>query len=138
MPVYKFACGECDLEFDRLISREESKGPISCINCGSDAKKIIGNVNFNFSSTRKQGETGVHDIDYPVIDKAVGRSSEKRWGNFEERRSAEDSARSNLDTAYLGKVPIGAHTDGYYKVSEERLDVRREAAKDLDQALSGS
>lgn len=138
MPVYKYECSGCGLEFDRLVSSSEGSEKTSCVNCEEEATKIVAKASFNFSSSRAQGETGVHDIDYPVVDKAVGRSAEKRWIKFEERRKAEDHARSDYDSPYLGKVPIGDHTDGYYRVPQERLEVRREAAKELHEALVGN
>ena len=138
MPVYKYECGKCGLEFDKLVSRSEGNAEVGCINCDAPAEKIVGKTNFSFSSTRKQGDTGVHDIDYPVLDKAVGRSAEKRWVKFEDRRAAEDRARADYESPYLGKIPIGDHTDGYYKVPDKRIEERREAAAELHEAWSGS
>lgn len=136
MPVYKYECEECGFVFEKLISSSENSETYSCLSCDSTAHKILGKANFNFKSNRKQGNTGVHDIDYPGIDKAVGRSAEDRWGHFYERRKAEDKARESYGTQYLGKVPLGPHTDGYYQVSNEKLEERRHAAKELHEALT--
>ncbi len=39
------------------------------------------------------GNSGVHDLDYPVLDKAVGRSAEAKWPEYLKRKADRDRVR---------------------------------------------
>jgi putative FmdB family regulatory protein len=136
MPVFRYECSKCGLQFDRLTSKVGGEPEVPCLNCNEASKKLISKVSFNYNSTRPQGDTGVHDVDYPVVDKAVGRSAETRWLRFKERRNVEDTARKTYGTEYLGKVHIDEKTDEYYKVPKEKIEYRRDVAKELHEVLS--
>jgi putative FmdB family regulatory protein len=138
MPVYKYLCKSCGLEFDKLVSVSDAKKESDCISCSGKANKMITSANFNFKSKQEQGSTGIHDIDYPNVDKAVGRSAETKWIDFRDRREVADQARDAYNAKYLGKIAVDSHTDEYYKVSDSKVKYRREVANELSDALSHS
>ena len=135
MPVFRYECKKCGVTFNKLVASATNSQATGCTACGAIANKIVTASNFAFHSDRPQGETGVHDIDYPVIDKAVGRSAETRWTDFKDRRDFEDGARKQYGTEYLGKFPVGPHEDQYYKVNDTRLNERREVIREGEQVL---
>lgn len=53
------------------------------------------------------GNSGVHDLDYPSLDKAVARSSEKRWGVYSDRQSERDKVRKETGATALSSDSSG-------------------------------
>lgn len=47
MPIYGYACPQCEHEFDRMLSMSRCSEPQSCPECGTEAKKQITAPNFN-------------------------------------------------------------------------------------------
>jgi putative FmdB family regulatory protein len=136
MPVYRYECSKCGLSFEKLVSKVSANAETSCVSCLAPSHKVVSRAAAVFNSSRPAGETGIHDVDYPVADKMVGRSAEKKWVQFQERRDVEDTARKEYGTEYLGKVAVNANTDEYYAVGPERLNLRREIAKEADKIMS--
>jgi putative FmdB family regulatory protein len=135
MPVYRYECRKCNLSFDKLVI-QSNQSSTTCENCGDTAEKIVARTNMSFKSTRPQGETGIHDVDYPVVDKAVGRSAETRWQGFNARKETEAKAREAYDTKSLGKFPVSDDTDEYYKVAAKRIEYRRNVINEYGKIVS--
>ncbi len=88
MPLYKYQCFECGLEFEELrpaSKREECP----CPSCSIMAKKLISSGSFQFQH-KPTGpipqNTGVASVDYNY-DKVIGRDAAQKWEKIEERRS---------------------------------------------------
>ena len=47
MPLYRYRCLECNHEFEKILSIEESD-KIGCRNCEGRVEKIFGDVNIRF------------------------------------------------------------------------------------------
>lgn len=95
-PTFEYLCEDCKIVFEEtLIDPDEVKEYASCHpckNCSSIAKRVaISLVNFQFKGT--PGHSGSHDLDYPTLDKAVGRSSASKWEDINRRKEAADKVR---------------------------------------------
>lgn len=80
------------------------------------------------------GNSGVHDLDYPVLDKAVGRSANRKWKEYDARKKARDEARRRFGTNAISVGPDGEASPA----SPGVLDVREKGLQLLKKAKSGS
>ncbi len=107
MPIYEYACEKCSIEFEELLNSSEKDTYFEwhpCPNCGEKAARIqMSKVSFQFSGGQVagsgvHGNSGSHDLDYPNLDKAIGRSSENKWKNYNEQKDQRDAERRKLGT----------------------------------------
>ena len=96
----------------------------------------VSAVNFSFKAPAGQtsgsgvhGQSGVHDLDYPAVDKAVGRSAAKKWQYYGERKSARDKVRKDLGTNAITQIDntIMAAEPATLAVREQGLKTLRKA-----------
>lgn len=102
MPKYEFECAYCNLRFERSLKMGDHTTH-ECPKCQSDAPRVWDGFAFGFQDTpgAATANTGVHDKDYPTADKAVGRSSEARWGEYNERDKVKKIVRQRGATGSL-------------------------------------
>ncbi len=126
MPSYEYECVPCEATFEELhLSRAEAEKhskEYPCPGCGKPAHRIPSASNFAFGGkagsdpTSGRSSSGSHDLDYPTLDKAVGRSANRRWKAYEPRKEARDAVRKETksvaisDTRDGGFVPTDAAT----------------------------
>lgn len=123
MPRYEYFCDDCEVEFEELLlskaDAEEYFDHHPCPNCKGRAERIrVSPFSFKFSGSVNQGagsgvhgNSGVHDLDYPVLDKAVGRSAEVKWRLYNHRKEVRDKVRREAGTNAIsqsGDVIAGA------------------------------
>lgn len=132
MPKYTFACPDCELLFDRtlkLASHSEHPCPL----CKRLAPRQWSEQNFAASfavpANKPTGNTGVHDLDNPTADKAVGRSAFSRWESYEGRKEVKEKARQEGGTHALIRHDDGQHTD-YEPMTALGLDAHRKLARE--------
>lgn len=135
MPTYEFACSICEIIFEELLlSTDEIKNyrdSHPCPSCGEAAvRSPVVAVNFAFKAPGGQtqglgvhGQSGVHDLDYPALDKAVGRSSAVKWQKYDERKTERDKIRKKL-----GTNSISVSSDGEIRPADGALMNLREKA----------
>ena len=114
MPVFEFACKDCEAEFEEVFVNsdeiKEYENSCPCPNCGKRASRLgVSITNFNFKGGVRgesgvHGQSGVHDLDYPVLDKAVGRSAEKKWGRIGQDQIIRSKIRKESGSSALAKV----------------------------------
>ena len=116
IPTFEYNCSSCEVEFEEfLIQLEEVKKYSKwhpCPQCRGRAARIkVSAVNFSFTAPAGQtqgsgvhGQSGVHDLDYPSVDKAVGRSSTKKWEYYNARKAARDKARRELGVNAIKQI----------------------------------
>ena len=104
------------IEFEELLTQSDEVKQYSesypCPECGEMAPRIkVSAVSFAFKAPAGQtagsgvhGQSGVHDLDYPTVDKAVGRSASKRWGAFNARKAERDRIRKESGTNSVTRV----------------------------------
>ena len=102
MPVYEYECKHCDSLFEELLTSRADVQAYSkqhVCDCGKMADRVPSVANAVFKGI--PGRSGSHDLDYPVLDKAVGRSAEKRWGVYNQRKEARDKVRKQSGSRAL-------------------------------------
>jgi len=114
-----------------------------CPACSEDAPQVIdGGFAFSFAVTpQKEGNSGVHQDDYPTADRAVGRDAERRWGFIRERDKVKAEVRGASGTRALirkdepgGKLSYVAMTP---EQQAEHRTVARKASRALEIAKNG-
>lgn len=134
MPTYEYACEDCELLFEELFlsmsEARENAESFPCKACGNAAPRVPSATNFKFgASAMPQGNSGSHDVDYPTLDKAVGRSSAQRWQKYGQRKAERDQARKAA-----GTNAITMEGDRAVAASPKRLEVREKAMKLIKKA----
>lgn len=129
MPRYTFECTECELRFERTLKLGEHPGH-PCPNCQHQASQVMSGFGFSFKAGNgPTANSGVHDLDYPSADKAVGRSADKRWDYVGRREKAKQEARDKGGTHALIRHSGHGFID-YEPMSDKGRVARRELAKD--------
>jgi putative FmdB family regulatory protein len=141
IPTFEYRCDACEVEFEELLIQQDEVREYTewhpCPECKGRAERVkVSAVNFNFKAPagRTQGsgvhgQSGVHDLDYPMVDKAVGRSAAKKWQYYGERKEARDKARRELQTNAVKQVDgtVTAADPQTLKFREQGLTTLRKA-----------
>jgi len=119
MPTFEYSCASCEILFEELHTQqsevEKYVDSYPCPQCGGTAEREkISLTSFSFKAPAGQtqgsgvhGQSGVHDLDYPKIDKAVGRSATKKWQEYGIRKAERDKVRKEAGTNALSTTPDG-------------------------------
>jgi len=131
MPAYEYKCEPCNAQFEEILTQSEDVKKYSdwhpCPNCNGRAARIVSAANFKFAggvrgTSGVHGQSGVHDLDYPQLDKAVGRSAEKKWQVYNQRAAEREKIRKETGAGAL------AVEGGVVKpANPENLKVREQA-----------
>lgn len=140
MPRYVFECQnqDCNCRFERVLKMGDH--PMHpCPSCREDAPRCIEGEGFAFGFKQepaKEGNSGVHKEDYPTADHAVGRSAERRWATYDERRKVKEQARAAGGTHALQRqdAPSGDFVE-YVPMSGAGLDARKQRAARAFEAI---
>lgn len=128
MPKYSFECPVCNIRFERSLKIGEHPTH-ECPECHDPAPLVLSEFGFSFADGKgAPANSGVHDQDYPTADKAVGRSSEKRWEYLKARNKVKEEARKQGGTQALIR-----HTGDGFIDYEPMSDQGRTARKKLAQ-----
>jgi hypothetical protein len=95
--------------------------------CGAVADRVLSATNFQFAGA--PGQSGSHDLDYPTLDKAVGRSAAKKWQSFYEGKAQRDKVRKEA-----GQFAVTQTADGIVPTSPEKLKAREQAIQAFNEA----
>lgn len=135
IPTYEYICEACEIIFEEVFIDPEDvdkyKHAHPCTQCDSIARRIVSATNFQFKGT--PGNSGSHDLDYPTLDKAVGRSAEKKWSEFHENKRIRDKIRREA-----GQYAITQVGDSISPSSPETMRVREHAIKEFNRARKES
>lgn len=143
MPTFEYKCDQCEIEFEELLIQTDDVKKYfkwhPCPGCGGKSTRLsISVTNFKFAGGVRgesgvHGNSGVHDLDYPTLDKAVGRSSEKKWTRINSDRIERQKIRKESGTNNLSKI------DGKVApASSEVLNLREAAITKFEQVKKGS
>lgn len=131
MPTYAFECEECSVEFERSLKMAEHLTH-ACPSCGDLAHRVWDSASLSFAfkgaQTGATANTGVHADDYPTADKAVGRDSDARWAEIQERERVKNEARRQGGTHALIRHNRRDYID-YEPMSDGGRIARRNLAK---------
>lgn len=145
MPLFPYFCDVCDIEFEELLIKkaeiEEYTDHHPCPQCHDRAERIrVAPVAFQFAGGVRgesgvHGNSGSHDLDYPSLDKAVGRSANAKWDNINKRQEVRARARRELGTNAITEVngQVKAVGEKVLKERQKGLEMfkrAKEATKD--------
>lgn len=137
MPNYLYYCNTCEVEFEELlIQSDEIKqyrdGGFPCPVCHSSSERIkVNTISFNFKGGTP-GNSGSHDVDYPSLDKCIGRSADKKWQNINQRKEARDKIRKEAGTNAISQTPDGKDVPAdpnVLKTREKAIKLYKKALK---------
>lgn len=141
MPTFEYACDGCRVFFEELhISQEDVRKYAKehpCPACGNSSQRIPSAANFTFSGpsgsdpTSGRSSSGSHDLDYPSLDKAIGRSANRKWKAYEPKKQARDQVRRETGSVAIMETKDGprAADQATLSVREAGLSMFREARK---------
>lgn len=113
-PIFEYCCDDCSIIFEELLT---SSGDVKqyikehpCKQCGKSAHRIASITNFKFEGKGESDPThrkssGVHDLDYPTLDKAVGRSANRKWKTYDVEKLERDKVRRKTGTHAISIDP---------------------------------
>ena len=119
MPTFEYSCQACEILFEELLIQsdeiEKYREWHPCPQCGERSQReAVSMINFAFKAPAGQtqgsgvhGQSGVHDLDYPKIDKAVGRSAAVKWQQYNQRKADRDKVRKEAGTNAIAMTPEG-------------------------------
>jgi hypothetical protein len=113
--------------FISLKEAELYRHAYPCKSCDAIARRVLSSTNFQFTGT--PGQSGSHDLDYPTLDKAVGRSSAEKWKNFHEKKEKRDKIRRES-----GQHAVTQVGDNVVPTSPERLKLREQSIQAFNAA----
>jgi predicted nucleic acid-binding Zn ribbon protein len=133
LPTFEYCCNACEIVFEEtFIDPDEAKQyqhAHPCCKCDAIARRIASTTNFQFKGT--PGQSGAHDLDYPTLDKAVGRSSNQKWQEFNEEKEKRDKVRQES-----GQHAITQVGDQISPTPADKLKVREHAIRAFNEAKS--
>jgi putative FmdB family regulatory protein len=143
MPIFEYSCPKCKAEFEEVLTQTDEVKEYAewhpCPTCKGRADRLKMSVtNFQFAGGVRgesgvHGQSGSHDLDYPSLDKAVGRSSEKKWTRINRDKEARAKVRRESGTNSLSKF------DGkVVPTSPDVLNLRTAAISKLSQVKKES
>jgi len=137
MPIYKYFCRGCSLEFEEIRNYDKRDVSIVCPDCkGKDTARVLA-VPFGISVKADSNATLYSKKE---IDKAVGEDAEKKWegynkdwkGSYEERRKKRwdkyGKLPENLD---IPKDPDGKYSPLMHLGTKEDRKVKKEYSEAL-------
>lgn len=123
MPTFEYICETCESVFEEILidpeEVEQYRGAHPC-QCGSIARRVMSVTNFQFKGT--PGNSGSHDLDYPMLDKAVGRSANRKWEEFHNEKEKRDKVRREA-----GQHAVTQVGDAVVPTSSDKLKLREHA-----------
>lgn len=144
MPIFGYNCLACSVEFEELLVMSEDvkqyRDQHPCPSCGEMAPRIgVSQFSFAFKGAVKgtsgiHGNSGVHDWDYPTLDKAVARSSEAKWSANRERQAMINKVRKENNTH-----AVSMDNNGNLRPTDSSvLEVRQKAIPLLKKMVAGT
>lgn len=135
MPIFEYRCEVCPVDFEEtLVLTSEVKQYSEahpCPVCSQMAARLkVNTFAFKFAggvtgTSGVHGNSGVHDLDYPNLDKCVGRSAEKKWEGIHERQAEINKVRKES-----GSNAITVGSDGVPKPMDKKVGEIRQKAID--------
>jgi putative FmdB family regulatory protein len=136
MPKYAFECPTCRLRFERNL-RAHSYDFYPCPNCRGAAPLVVSEFGFSFAQgPGAPANSGVHDLDYPSADKAIGRNAGERWAHINARETVKKQAREQGQTHALIRHTGQDYVD-YEPMSDQGRAARKALARETFKRIRG-
>jgi putative FmdB family regulatory protein len=136
MPIYRYFCNDCSLEFEELRKYDDRDNSIDCPDCESANTKREFATTFGVKTTLDPKKDTIYSP--KEIDKVVGAESEKKWEGYDIRWKKRYEERQKK--RWGGKKPeelrMSKDTDGKYSpIMHLGKKQDRELRKDYSDAL---
>jgi len=122
MPIYEYVCDKCRLKFEKINYRITDKKEV-CPRCYEDATKVPSIFSHKTNESKHIPKE---------IDLRVGRESEKRWLDYEDRKKEKEKVRKEHGTQRLSReingeyTPLSLKKDGKEVSEKEAVSLRKE------------
>jgi len=129
MPIFRYFCDDCTTEFEETILKSDEVKEFfdwhPCPECKQRAERIrVNSVSFGFKSALSDGNTGIHSVDYPKLDIAVGRSADKKRSEYTKKKEQRDKIRKSIGTNYVSESGGSVRA-----LDSKSLDLREKGSK---------
>jgi len=92
MPLYRYQCFHCGLNFQLRVSRSKSRDPQGCTSCPEQAQRVLpSSLEHGFTPKIEgvqQPNSGASSIDYD-FDRVVALDSQEKWKTVHKRQQAK-------------------------------------------------
>lgn len=122
MPLYEFRCSGCRTVFEKSASMKNPPTEANCPSCDAMSLRYYSSMNFSF----KGGKPTTFDIDY-----IVGRESEKRWKNVEDRLAVKNELRKKDKENFILNVS-GDYVSSDAEVKNTNREILNTNMKPID------
>lgn len=133
MPLYKYQCYECGLQFKVRVTRSRSSTQ-PCKSCGGEAKRSLPtSLNHGFEVETEglsQPNTGISSVDYD-FDHVIHSDSNKKWRLIDRRQQAKRELIRGSSTSARNVVRVG---DTYGVVGNEERAALDDKVRKMNQS----
>ena len=138
MPLYRYICNDCNLEFEEIKKYEDRDKELLCPECKSVSTSRVIAVTFGIGTKLDPKRDTIFTP--KEIDKVVGAESEKKWEGYDKRwkKRYEERQKKRWEKmgAQPGEIDIPKDKDGKYSpVMHLGDNSDRELRKDYSEAL---
>ncbi len=128
MAKYCFRCPSCNVQFERVFTMGTAPKTVPCPSCRRSVERHMTFGGFGFKTSGDvNSPTGVHSLDYPTADMAVGRSADAGWRNYAARDEQKTQTRTESGVRTLQRVGLD---NSIYKPLPD-LSVRRTLMREV-------
>ena len=133
MPIFKYHCSSCGLQFGAMQPTQGAKESLPCKRCRSGASRQLSAASFKFAH-RPDGpapqNTGASSVDLDV-DVVIGRSAAQNLAEFQRR---QDYKRRVISANHTTGDHLSRLDDGEYFVmsEQERVAAKKARLKNQD------
>lgn len=123
MPIYTFNCSNCTLTFEKSL-RVSDGDEIKCPTCSNIAKKLPPK---NVVGRMAEVKSLPKDVDLKV-----GADADKRWEEYEEKKSVKEKIRKETKSDWLsrdldgGYSPLTVVKDNEVVSGSEAVEIRKD------------
>lgn len=128
MPIFKYHCPDCGLQFSAMQSKAAAKGTLPCKKCGETASRQLSAPSFRFGhrpDAPAPQNTGASSVDHDV-DVVIGRSAQAHLREFQARA---DHKRRVIAANQTTGDHLSRLDDGDYFVMTEKERVASKKAR---------
>jgi len=138
MPLYRYFCNDCNLQFEEIRKYEERDDEVACSDCKSVNTDRVVAVPFGIGTKLDPKKDTIYSP--KEIDKVVGAESEKKWEGYDQRWKKRYEEKRKRRWSKMGVEPseinMPKDIDGRYSpVMHLGGKKEREFRKDYSEAL---
>ena len=101
MPVYSFKCPMCSLKFEKPL-KSDYAGEVTCPSCHKPSNKL--------PPQNVAGKVGEVTSLPKEIDLKVGADSDRKWEEYEERKSIKEKIRKETNSDWISRDLDGGYS----------------------------